>query len=476
MGEPWIAFPLHLADIATRVRVYGLSALWLLIAFQYFAWQLPLLMIWDDGVYKRACTVFDEFARPAILAVPYSWCGLRVHTSQFQLMTTMSKRGNALVMTNHCSRIDWLVGMLLGSILTPSVRIGFVAEMTTCLMPVFGWSRFLFGDIFLRRTFHRDAQRISSNIAAFHAARVHRMIFVAPEGAIVDPGIEKDDRYVQQCRSFMTTNLQRPPLKYLLTPRYKGIQILAHHAPDATFSVTMAFACKGHSSQRRRIIPLGLSGGGGRNVIIDPKTSRVTGGELCTRPLDDPLRVVPDLHTIFRGGLHVFCHIHKLSLPLTATNDVIRDLLVSDYERKDNLLEHFHANGTYGGSKLKTLPVNHMVMNLTLIVHSCLSVKLALLCGMDLSRILSLSLMTWLVVSIIHAVSHLYAEQISGASRESLLFETLLKHLLSRCLKNVSNDHGSTTSPSDDSSSSSLTSSSSSSREQQQQQHQKKQQ
>lgn len=436
MGLPWSAFPSHVAGVLLRIRVYALSGLWMLIAVQYFAWQLPLLalhMLCDGGVaYKRACTLFDWLAQPAILAVPFSWCGLQVHTSQYALMTRMS--GNALVMTNHNSRVDWLVGMLLGSVLEPRTRIGFVAEMTTMLMPVFGWSRLLFGDIFLRRTFHRDGRRIRDNLRGFHDARVDRMMFVAPEGAIVDPGVAKDDEYVAQCHSFMSA-LKRPKLEFLLTPRYKGIQLLATHAPDAIFSVTMAFCCRA---------PAGSCGE--RDVHVDAVTGRASGGELCTRRLDDPRRVVPDLHTIFRGGLHVFCHIHRLDVPADAANDAVRDILIDDYQRKDKLLHSFHDHGVFDANdkayEMAVLPVAHLRMNLTLLAHTAVSVQLAVVAGADVAQILSLFVAAWSVVSLLHAVTHLYAEQISGASRESLVFETVLKMLMEWWSGSL--DHGST--------------------------------
>ena len=251
------------------------------------------------------------------------------------------------------------------------------------------------------------------------------MIFVAPEGAIADPGVRKDDDYVRECEDFMKLQ-QKEPLKYLLTPRYKGIQILATHAPESCFSVTMSFACKGTTS------------GPDRFVTINNSKKIVQGGELCTRPLRDPLRVVPDLHTIFRGGLHVFCHIHKIDLNTKASQEDVKHLLVKDYQRKDQLLANFHRKGSFledddnnlKDYELRTLPVDHLRMNLTLLVHSLCSLKVALYLIPDIYRILSLLLMSWLVVSIVHALSHLYAEQISGASRESLLFETIIKHLL----------------------------------------------
>ena len=70
---------------------------------------------------------------------------------------------------------------------------------------------------------------------------------MAPEGAIVDPGVEKDAEYVQQCSKFMLDH-DRRPLKYLLTPRYKGMQLVTTHNPEGIFSVTMAFVCRDKDS------------------------------------------------------------------------------------------------------------------------------------------------------------------------------------------------------------------------------------
>mmetsp|Transcript_3997 Transcript_3997/g.5612 ORF Transcript_3997/g.5612 Transcript_3997/m.5612 type:complete len:520 (-) Transcript_3997:527-2086(-) len=466
MGTPWIAFPSHLAGIATRIKVYGMSALWLVIAFQYFVWQLPLLLIMlipgGESWYKRASSIFDKLARPAILATPYSWCGFRVHTNSYKVMCSMSapdRERDALVMTNHCSRVDWLVGMLLGDVLRFQPRIGFVAEITTMLMPVFGWSRFLFGDIFLRRTFHRDARRINQNIQAFHKANVSRMIFVAPEGAIVDPGVSKDAIYVTQCQQFMYQQ-QRPILNFLLTPRYKGIQLLSSHCQDdATFSVTMSFVCRANSSSSTATKTF-FRNSNSPNVLIH--NNCVTGGELCTRALSDSERIVPDLHTVFRGGLHVFCHIHPMHIPQTATNDQVRDLLLDDYQRKDSLLAQFANHGTFDSvgknkeettcqdqnvkNSFYTLPIGHFRMNATLIIHSILSIRMLLFLfpNTNLYDIMNLVFASWLIVLLVHAVSHLYAEQISGASRESLLFETIFKSLIESYLGRL--DHGSGTS------------------------------
>ena len=446
MGLPWVAFPRHLAGLVLAVRVYGLSAIWLFCASQYFLWQLPLVLLrlLPDGgrAYRRACTLYDRYAQPAVLALPYSWCGLRVWTSQPALLATVPDLGSSVFMTNHSSRIDWIIGLLMGQVLEPRVRVGFVAEITTMLMPVFGWSRGLFGDIFLRRTFHRDGPRITRNIEKFHASGVDRVLFLAPEGAIVDPGVPRDLEYVAQCGHFLE-KLGRTPFGYVLTPRYKGMQLIAAHAPDACFSVTMSFVCK-------------AADGGPDDVVVDPATKAVRGGFFCTRPLSDPKRTIPDLHTVFRGGLHVFCHIAKADgakLGAAADGDDVRDVLLDDYARKDALLEAFHETGKYDIAQeendpdydMVQLPVDHVRMNGALATILGLSyLVLTCVAGWTTQRVLSVSFASIATLFLAHAVTHYHAEQISGASRESLMFETVFKMLMQKAMGKL--DHGGTSS------------------------------
>ena len=70
----------------------------------------------------------------------------------------------------------------MGSTLEPQVRVGFCAEFTTMLMPIFGWSRRLFGHL-SRRAFHEGPVLDHKK---HKEAKVDRVIFLAPEGAIVD--------------------------------------------------------------------------------------------------------------------------------------------------------------------------------------------------------------------------------------------------------------------------------------------------
>ena len=64
------------------------------------------------------------------------------------------------------------------------LHVRFIAEITTAFMPLAGWARFLLGDVYLMRTFHRDAIRVRRKLAEYNSVPAERMIFFAPEGAI----------------------------------------------------------------------------------------------------------------------------------------------------------------------------------------------------------------------------------------------------------------------------------------------------
>jgi len=87
-------------------------------------------------------------------------------------------------------------------------------------MPLIGWYRKIVAqDIFVWRSFKQDAPTIKRNIEDFHNADEHRMIFLSPEGVVVDFG-SKDMEYIEACRTFCLDQSYKP-FDYVLTPRYK---------------------------------------------------------------------------------------------------------------------------------------------------------------------------------------------------------------------------------------------------------------
>jgi len=65
---------------------------------------------------------------------------------------------------------------------------------------------------------------------------------------------------------------------------------------------------------------------------VDPQTGAVVGGRNTSKPQRSAERFIPDLQSIFQGGLGVFVSFHKL--PLDPHNvDEIRDGLMADQVR-----------------------------------------------------------------------------------------------------------------------------------------------
>lgn len=86
------------------------------------------------------------------------------------------------------------------------IRVGFVCEALIQFMPLIGWYRKLVAnDIFVWRSFKQDSSTIKQNIQDFHQARERRMLFLSPEGVVVDFG-KNDMEYIIACRKFCQEN------------------------------------------------------------------------------------------------------------------------------------------------------------------------------------------------------------------------------------------------------------------------------
>jgi len=379
--------------------------------------------------------LWDGFSQGALLCVPFSWCGMRVHTSTWPHCLSSKAGGSSLYMSNHSSRVDWLVGLYLGYITGPRVHVRFIAEITMGLMPIAGWSRYLLGDILLRRTFHRDAINVKRKLAEYASVPGDRMLFFAPEGAIADVGNAKDAQYIDACEAFCA-ELGRPKMQFLLTPRYKGLSVLKAHAPQNICTATMAFITS--------------SAPFGRDIKFADDGS-VVGGSLCTLPLRDPARVVPDIHTVFGGGLHIFVATEQVALPaenLSADaaagaadgaapppNHKLRDALLDDYARKDAELRCFREKRRFSTVTRKSdwveFPCPHLTMNVTIMAYAALGLKwITFAYGVDLWGALRHCGTVWATFVVMHALSHVIGVALSGHSRESLVGESAIKAIM----------------------------------------------
>eukprot|EP00924_Labyrinthula_sp_SR-Ha-C_P009855 snap_masked-scaffold_21-processed-gene-1.6-mRNA-1 protein AED:0.07 eAED:1.00 QI:0/-1/0/1/-1/1/1/0/488 len=305
-----------ITSIFTRLFCYGHLTLFALSGVVHFFTTLfaTPIALFSLKAYRSACSWIMYFLVPGILCVPVSWRGLRVHTNGLGYLNKF-KGQNLLILANHAARIDWLIGQYFGW--TKGERVGFITEAFIMMLPFFGWTRYLFGDMFVWRSFKRDKDRLDKNIMSFHKTKSRRWIFLCPEGHIADFG-PQDQKYIRDCQEF-SQSFGHDPFKMVLTPRYKGmilfnkIMTKGQEGVNATpMSVTMTY---------------------------------VKNGEVCVKPLSSKDRIIPDLWSLVTGGVH--CYVHCHTIEMSNEPEVMKKQLMADYAIKDKLLKTFYLKGRF---------------------------------------------------------------------------------------------------------------------------------
>ena len=91
----------------------------------------PLLWIFvrplSRTLFHRATTALIEWTTYIVIGPPTAWCGLRAYVNDMEYFQNVVKTRNCLLLSNHGSRIDWLIGMFVGLVQNP-IRVGFVCE------------------------------------------------------------------------------------------------------------------------------------------------------------------------------------------------------------------------------------------------------------------------------------------------------------------------------------------------------------
>ena len=418
------------AELLREAKMIFMTSMWLFCCLQYFLpflVILPISLVPGIGVklYRKLHDILDPWIVVITMTVPFSWCGCRLCMRGFSTFQKLKQNPDGLVLSTHCSRIDWLIGTYL-SVLC-EVRVGFVAEATTAIMPIIGWQRHLAGDIFVMRAFHKDQPMIEANIRAFKESCIRRVLFLAPEGFVADPGSDVGDKYLPLCDEFMQKE-GREPLTHLLTPRYKGTSVFVKHAPDNIISCAMAYV---------------------EDAVICEETCKLIGGELCTRGLRDPRRTIPDLHSVFRGGLAVFIQGGELKLD-ASDPEVLKKHMLDDQQMKDRMLRVFEETGLFfndeqrgdyyvndNQSPAEVVPAPHFFLNAYFVVHTTVSCGvLALLLGISMWAAAMKMLYTIFGIFLIHTSTHYLARLMTGGhSTESLCGETAIKALIDLAFK-----------------------------------------
>lgn len=384
------------------------------VLFDLLIFGMPLFLLNATGIlnsklFHSLTTSVINWTTPIVYGIPMVLSGTKVYVDHFDILV-QSKEKDSLLLANHGSRIDWMVGMFIGHLThmgtskAKKCRVGFVCEALIQFMPLIGWYRkIICNDIFVWRSFEKDANTIKSNIGDFKRCEEQRMLFLSPEGVIVDHG-DKDMEYVQQCRQFCI-DYGYKPFEYVLTPRYKGTiclldQIIGNCGPFV--SACLVF---------------------------------VRDGKLLNCRLTSRERVIPDIYDLNQGitgnPVSIYIHVRKMDAKSGHGFDA-KARLMEEYLWKDSILTEWDEKLKKGHG----IP-NELTHNFTAVESNPMEVAVNHLLHVTVMVILSMSLnllnelvqvfrVMFFCVSITHTVGWL----VSQSSMESVPFETGIKALI----------------------------------------------
>mmetsp|Transcript_16220 Transcript_16220/g.20093 ORF Transcript_16220/g.20093 Transcript_16220/m.20093 type:complete len:428 (+) Transcript_16220:312-1595(+) len=386
----------------------GIAAMCICVTMDLVLFALPIHLLYyvlGESFFRNAMSVLIDWTTSCVLCIPFSWCRSGVYIQEVDWIENKMKAGNSLVLANHGSRIDWIIGIYVGFHGRTHQRVGFVCEGLIQYMPIVGWYRKLVcEDCFVMRSFKQDAKRITDNVESFHRTNTTRMIFLSPEGVVCDYG-ERDLKYINDCRQFCTEQGYEP-FDYVLTPRYKGLTCLSKH-----------------------IVHEMLNGKKGELMSTTIAYSR--GGKLLNSKLlyTYPARQHADLYTIYQGilGEPTNMHLHINVMPPFDEDSDIKSIMMKDYERKNELLKHFHKHGHYPDPESYIhIPPNHFLLNTLFAMHFVVLFGLASLFG-KAQTMLNICIGVFSLITFCHTIGNLIN---GGTSMESVPFETGIKSIL----------------------------------------------
>jgi len=383
------------------------------VMFDLFVAGIPIYLLNMIGIlpsqaFFKLTTLITNWTTPIVYGIPMVISGTKVYIDNVDILNSAKER-DSLLLANHGSRIDWMVGMMIGHLTKlgkhpgERCRVGFVCEALIQMMPLIGWYRkIICNDIFVWRSFDKDAPTIKKNISSFKRYNEQRMLFLSPEGVIVDHD-EKDMKYILQCRQFSINN-GYTPFEYVLTPRYKGTTCLLDQIDgDGPFvSACLVF---------------------------------VRDGKLLNCKLLSPNRVIPDIYDLNQGiagkPVSIYVHVRMMEIKNDDQFDA-KARLMEEYKWKDSILKEWDLALKQGPgpsiewfSQFKVVERNVIEIAINHVLHmiAILTFSLSFQWTNELVTIIC-------VIFIIVTTTHTLGWMVNQASMESVPFETGIKALI----------------------------------------------
>jgi hypothetical protein len=390
----------------------SVAMLCLNVLFDLFFFGLPVFLlhkmkILPTRMYLALTTAIINWTTPIVYGIPMVLSGSKVYCNDIDILLE-SKSNNSLLLANHGSRIDWMVGMFVGyatylaETSCERIRVGFVCEALIQFMPLIGWYRKLVcQDIFVWRSFQVDAPTIKQNIEDFHSVDERRMLFLSPEGIVVDFGT-KDMEYIHACRQFCIEQ-NYEPFDYVLTPRYKGSMSLLQQVE------------------------------GCRGPVVSICVAYVRNGKLLNCSLLSPDRIVPDIITLNSGiggsPVNIFIHLKRMNIAQDMKDP--KTFMMENYKEKNHLLMEWDKQtkaGTSGSDEWMSKYSEITGSKSECIVHQLSHAALMICVALITDRIYTL-VTTFCVLFGLVSGFHTLGLILNSTSMESVPFETGIKSM-----------------------------------------------
>ena len=362
----------------------------------------PLFYI-NKKYFRILCDNLLNIIVPAFLA-PITWNNFSVYITK-NINHLKYDKSNKILMCNHAARIDWIVCLWYGYCKNKK-KINYITESPLKYLPIVGWFRNLCEDIYVNKSFDKDKNTIINNITSYKNSNTNRDIVFCPEGVIADNNLH-DINIINDCQEFCKKNNLKP-FQYVLTPRYKGLSCLINKN-NKYYSLTFAY---------------------------------VKNNKLMNTKLNDENRTTPDLFDILKDKIELYVYWDEIKFNLKKIknqeelNNLVKKKLLNSYRKHDKYLKYFHKNLKKNNTKefykdqsikepFSKIPNEFEFKNLYFFIILILSYKF-------MKKYISNNFFKKTILYSFFSLlfCHITGKYISGYSRESIPFETILKAIL----------------------------------------------
>ena len=362
----------------------------------------PIFYI-NKKCFRILCDNLLNIVVPAFLA-PITWNNFSIFTTK-NIDDLKNDKSNKIIMSNHAGRIDWISSLWYGYCKNKK-KINYISESPHKYLPIVGWFRYLCEDIYVNRSFDKDKTTIINSINSYKNSNTNRDIVFCPEGVIADNNTY-DINMIKDCQEFCKKNNLKP-FQYVLTPRYKGLSCLIDEN-NKYYSLTFAY---------------------------------VKNNKLMNTKLYDKNRITPDLFDILKDKIELYVHWNEIKFDLKKIknqedlNNLVKKKLLKSYKKHDKYLKHFDKNLKKNNTKefyknqnkkepFSKVPNEFEHKNLYFFILLILSYKFM---KKYISNNFFKKTILYSFISLLFC--HISGKYISGYSRESIPFETILKAIL----------------------------------------------